>query len=182
MTNRELALKLAEQAKRGQAFTEAGGARHMVQCPNCGNDFSAARQLDGDPGLADIFTGMLNRYRGMSFKQLAAINIIRANRWHKGGITEWNAAEWSNAMAGEAGEACNATKKLRRIECAMQQADGDTPAPKSMEEAEAKVLKEVGDTVIYADLLCQRVGGTLEDAVRLAFNSVSEREGFPERI
>lgn len=157
MTNRELALKLAEQAKLGAAFTK--------------------------DGLADIFTGMLNRYYGLSFKHLAATNLTRAQRWHKvGGLLEWNAAEWSNAMAGEAGEACNATKKLRRIECKMQQADGDTPAPKTLEEAAQKVLKEVGDTVIYGDLLCQRVGGTLEDAVRLAFNSVSDREGFPEKI
>lgn len=157
MNNKELARRLAEQAKRGAAYTQEG--------------------------LADIFTGMLNRHCGLNFRELALINLQRAQRWHKrGGIAEWNAAEWSNAMAGEAGEACNATKKLRRIECAMQQADGDTPAPKTIDQAVQKILKEVGDTVIYADLLCQRVGGTMEDAVRLAFNSVSDREGFPEKI
>lgn len=118
----------------------------------------------------------------LSFKELAQINLQRALRWHKDGIEEWNEAEWTNAMAGEAGEACNASKKLRRLINGMQQADGDTPAPKSLYEARRKVLKEVGDTVIYADLVCQRVNGTMEEAVKLAFNQVSEREGFPERL
>lgn len=120
--------------------------------------------------------------RALMFEDLASINLPRAKRWHKGGIEEWNIAEWTNAMAGEAGEACNAAKKMRRIECAMQQADGDSPAPKTLEEAKLKILKEIGDTVIYADLVCQRIGMRMEDAVRLAFNQVSEREGFPERL
>lgn len=54
--------------------------------------------------------------------------------------------------------------------------------PKTIAEAKKKILKEIGDTVIYADLVCQRLGLTMEEAVRLAFNSVSEREGFPERL
>lgn len=121
----------------------------------------------------------------MTFKTLHDINGSRAERWHKpenGGIREWNIAEWTNAMAGEAGEACNAAKKMRRIECGMQQHGGDSGVPADHAEAKRKVLKEVGDTVIYGDLVCQRVGGTLEDAVRMAFNQVSEREGFPERL
>jgi NTP pyrophosphatase (non-canonical NTP hydrolase) len=119
---------------------------------------------------------------GMTFAQLERVNLRRAMRWHKGGLAEWNIAEWTNAMAGEAGEACNASKKLRRIECSMQQADGDSPAPKTIKEAEDKILKEIGDTVIYADLVCQRIGRSMADAVRMAFNQVSEREGFPERL
>lgn len=118
----------------------------------------------------------------LTFEELHAISYQRALRWHPGGLDEWNIAEWSNAMAGEAGEACNATKKLRRIECKMQQADGDTVAPKTLAEARAKVAKEVGDTVIYADLLARQAGFTLEECVRMAFNQISEREGFPERI
>jgi NTP pyrophosphatase (non-canonical NTP hydrolase) len=114
----------------------------------------------------------------LSFSELAKINLQRALRWHSSGLEEWNEAEWSNAMAGEAGEACNATKKLRRILCGMRQANG----PADLYDARKNVLKEVGDTVIYACLLCQRVGGSMEEAVRYAFNQVSEREGFPERL
>lgn len=118
----------------------------------------------------------------LSFAQLHSINHLRALRWHPRGLEEWNLAEWSNAMAGEAGEACNATKKLRRLECGMQQAAGDTPAPRTIAEARERIAKEVGDTVIYADLLARQAGFTLEECVRRAFNQVSEREGFPERL
>lgn len=130
-----------------------------------------------------LLTSIQTQSTRLSFSELKEINLQRANRWHRnGGIEEWNEAEWSNAMAGEAGEACNATKKLRRIICGMQQSDGDSAAPKSLDEARLKVLKEVGDTVIYGDLLCQRVHGSLEQAVVMAFNQVSAREGFPERL
>jgi NTP pyrophosphatase (non-canonical NTP hydrolase) len=118
----------------------------------------------------------------LTFDLLRTTSVPRAQRWHHGDLGNWNVAEWSNAMAGEAGEACNATKKLRRIEERMQQGDGDSAAPKTLEEARAKVAKEIGDTIIYADLVCERVGWTTEDAVRLAFNQISEREGFPERL
>lgn len=40
----------------------------------------------------------------------------------------------------------------------------------------------IGDTVVYLDLLAQRLGLRLEDCVRDTFNRISEREGFPERI
>lgn len=122
--------------------------------------------------------------RDLTFQQLHEVNVSRALRWHTSpeGIREWNIAEWTNAMAGEAGEACNAAKKLRRIECKMQQHGGDSGVPADAIEGARKVLKEVGDTVIYAGLVCARVGGTLEQAVRMAFNEVSEREGFPERL
>ena len=119
----------------------------------------------------------------LTFAAFSAINLARAQRWHKtGGLTEWNIAEWTNAMCGEAGEAANAAKKLRRLECSMQQSNGDTVVPQTLEEARARVLKEVGDTVIYADLVCARLGGSLEQAVRTAFNTISVREGFPERV
>lgn len=120
----------------------------------------------------------------LTFAQMQEENSNRCRRWHTGpeGMNEWTALEWAGAMCGEAGEAANAAKKLRRLELGMQQASGDTPAPTDLHGARARVLKEVGDTVIYAGLLCERVGGTLEEAVREAFNSVSVREGFPERL
>lgn len=118
----------------------------------------------------------------LTFARLHAVSYARALRWHPNGLEEWNIAEWTNAMAGEAGEACNAAKKLRRIECKMQQADGDSVAPKTLDEARRKVGKEVGDTVIYGDLVARQAGMTLEECVVLAFNSISEREGFPERL
>jgi hypothetical protein len=52
----------------------------------------------------------------LSFAELRGQNTTRCNRWHLGGIEEWTVSDWAVAMLGEAGEAANAVKKLRRIE------------------------------------------------------------------
>ncbi len=79
---------------------------------------------------------------------------------------------------GAAGKVGNAVKKYNRVEDGMVQAKG----PKDRNEALADCYKEIGDTAIYLDLVAKRLGTSLEDCVRMAFNQVSEREGFPERI
>ena len=78
---------------------------------------------------------------------------------------DWSIAEWTNAMAGEAGEACNIAKKLIR---------GDYTDEK---EGIVELLKELADVVIYADLCAQRVGMPLEIAIVQKFNEVSKRVG-----
>jgi NTP pyrophosphatase (non-canonical NTP hydrolase) len=118
----------------------------------------------------------------LAFAALAAISRTRAARWHPGGIEEWAVERWSNAMAGEAGEACNAVKKLNRIEDGIASLGEKGREYTEREEAIAKVLEELADVVIYADLLAQRVGGNLAAAVTSKFNVVSERYGFPERL
>lgn len=97
----------------------------------------------------------------LTFNQLAAQSLLRAIRWHKGGLQTWDPPRWSNAAAGEM---------------------GDSGVPADREMAIMKVAKELGDTIVYLDLLAQRLGLTTEDCVRYAFNEISEREGFPERI
>jgi NTP pyrophosphatase (non-canonical NTP hydrolase) len=74
-------------------------------------------------------------------------------------------------MAGEAGEVCNAVKKLRRL------ADGTNTAkdPQTEAEAVALIAQELADTIIYADLLAARLGIDLERAIRDKFNDVSRR-------
>ncbi|HYC44494.1 MAG TPA: MazG nucleotide pyrophosphohydrolase domain-containing protein [Burkholderiales bacterium] len=109
---------------------------------------------------------------------ISAINHQRAKRWHKGGLEEWSPSDWACAMAGEAGEVCNAVKKLNRIEHGIVSAKG----PKSREEAIAAVAQEIGDTFLYLDLLARRLGINMARAIADTFNRVSEREGFPERI
>lgn len=144
-----------------------------------GADLVVWRRLMAEAAVALNAAG-----KALAFAHLHHANGTRALRWHKGpqGILEWSTFEWAGAMGGEAGEALNAAKKMKRLECKMQQHGGDSGTPKDMEEAVKKLLKEVGDTVVYADLVCQRVGRTLEEAVRMAFNQVSERENFPERL
>ena len=80
----------------------------------------------------------------LTFSKLHETNISRCTEvFHA--IDEWNPAEWSNAMAGEAGETCNKTKKLLRGE--------DIP----LED----IAEEIADTIIYADLLATRLGVSL---------------------
>jgi NTP pyrophosphatase (non-canonical NTP hydrolase) len=59
---------------------------------------------------------------------------------------DWSIAEWTNAMAGEAGEACNIAKKMIRGDY------GD-----DVELGVGELMDEIADVVIYADLVCQRL-------------------------
>lgn len=113
----------------------------------------------------------------MTFSEVSTINLSRALVWHPCGLEEWSVSDWSNAMAGEAGEVCNAVKKLRRLECDIQQANGLTK-----EQAIAAIKQEIGDTYLYLDLLAQRLGINIETAIRDTFNRVSIREGFTQRM
>lgn len=115
---------------------------------------------------------------GLSFTQVSEINRARALVWHPKGLEEWSVADWAVAMAGEAGEVCNAVKKLRRIDSEMVQAEG----PRGREQAVAEIAKEIGDTFLYLDLLAQRLGIDLPQAIVDTFNRVSVREGFPHRL
>ncbi len=114
----------------------------------------------------------------LTFREVSATNRARCERWHPGFPDDgWTGADWSNAMAGEAGETCNKVKKLRRIEFGLQQAAGDTK-----EQLLADLATEIGDTFMYLDLLAQHYGLDLATCVVNTFNRVSVREGFPERL
>jgi NTP pyrophosphatase (non-canonical NTP hydrolase) len=118
----------------------------------------------------------------LTFARLTEANLSRCIRWHGAhGVQDpsWSVADWSNAMAGEAGEVCNEVKKLKRLETGMQQ-HGNVPG--SRMAAVKKIGKEIGDTALYLNLLAARLGLRMEDCIRYAFNQVSEREGFPERL
>jgi len=94
----------------------------------------------------------------LTFDELRHSNQNRCNlSFH--GITGWSPTDWATAFAGECGEACNLIKKLRR---------GERIQPTA-------IADEIADCVIYADLLCNRLGVTLEAAIRRKFNVVSDR-------
>ncbi len=97
--------------------------------------------------------------------------------------TKWSVADWSNALAGEVGEICNAVKKLRRVEDGIANLNVESGRQLDTREAAvAKVAEELADTFIYLDLLAQHLGIDLPDAIVQKFNIVSERYGFPERL
>lgn len=101
----------------------------------------------------------------MDFRELAEANRTRLEKsFHP--LNDWSPSDWSNAMAGECGEACNLTKKLRRGE--------DIPVERTGQE--------IADTVIYADLLAQRLGLSLGDIVVKAFNAKSIEVGSDIRL
>lgn len=114
----------------------------------------------------------------LTFEELRQVSFARAQRWHPRGIEEWSLSDWGVAMAGEAGEVCDAIKKYNRLRDKIQQTNG----AKTMEAAIEDIGMEIGDTAIYLDLLARRAGTTLEECIRKTFNRVSEREGFPERL
>ncbi len=114
---------------------------------------------------------------------LRAANVNRAQRWHAD-AEPWTGADWSNAMAGETGEACNVVKKIRRIETSITQGTyhGEETTSTDRDELVRKLGSEIADTIIYADLLADHYGIDVGAAIRRKFNAVSEAQGFPERL
>lgn len=106
----------------------------------------------------------------LNFDRLRKQNVSRCEDvFHA--IDDWSPTDWACAMAGEAGETCNAVKKLRRL---------DDDQRRNLTSATAQVLvaeiaKELADTIIYADLLAARLGIDLGEAVRAKFNEVSDK-------
>ena len=108
----------------------------------------------------------------MTFGRLRATNVHRCEEaFHR--LEEWSPTDWACAFAGEAGEACNAVKKLRRLDGA----DSAENTPERRAVLVSEILKELADTVIYADLLASRLGFSLGQAVLEKFNEVSRRRG-----
>jgi NTP pyrophosphatase (non-canonical NTP hydrolase) len=119
----------------------------------------------------------------LTFHEVAAVNRARCDHWHHGfpeNPDGWTGADWSNAMQGEAGEAGNVVKKLRRLELGLwgNRKDGD----RTRAELVAKLGEEIADTFIYLDLLATFYGVDLASAVVSKFNRISEEGGFPERL
>jgi NTP pyrophosphatase (non-canonical NTP hydrolase) len=102
-----------------------------------------------------------NKKKPLTFSKLRKTNVKRCvSVFHA--LDEWSLSEWSNAMAGETGEACNVTKKILR---------GDKP----LVEYKKDLAKEIADVICYADLLAAAAGIDLEKAVIEKFNEVSDR-------
>lgn len=121
--------------------------------------------------------------RPLTFDEVTAANLSRCERWHKGGIADWSISDWAVALAGEVGEACNAIKKLRRVEDEIANLSDDPERQLSTRaEAVAKIGEELADTFIYLNLLACRLGLHLPTEIIAKFNATSERYGFPERL
>lgn len=102
--------------------------------------------------------------------------MARSLVWHEG-ADPWTAADWGNALAGEAGELCNEIKKFRRTETHMK---GKEATPKEQEKRLRAIADEAADTFLYLDLVCAHFGIDLQLAIARKFNEVSRREGFDD--
>lgn len=122
---------------------------------------------------------------GLTIRRIVRASVSRANRWHNGNMNEWSALEWAGAMCGEAGEAANAAKKLKRLEVDIASVNVPERHFQNQEAAKSAVIKEACDTILYAVLLMARVGcdpESAEEALCDVFNKKSEEYGFPERL
>lgn len=108
----------------------------------------------------------------LTFAWLRQINSLRSKTVYHPCI-EWTVERWAIAMGGEAGEVLNAVKKWFRVEDGINGPDD----PQTKEEAIDDILEEIADTVLYADLLAEKLGMTLEEAIVKKFNRVSKEKG-----
>lgn len=109
----------------------------------------------------------------MTFEHLREQNEKRCNGFlHP--IDGWSPSEWSNAMAGECGEACNITKKMRRLEDITMKGQMNKETDQDLQVLIEELTEEVADVVIYADLLLARMQISLSDAIKNKFNKTSE--------
>ena len=114
----------------------------------------------------------------LDFETLCRENTARCNEsFHS--LFSWSPMDWAAAMAGEAGEACNLIKKMRRL--VLIDSDWGSRALKDRKKVR-EVVDELADVVIYADLLASRIGERLDRAIQRKFNEVSKRIGSPRRL
>lgn len=96
----------------------------------------------------------------LTFTRLREANVERSHEvYHQ--VEEWSPTDWATALAGEVGEVCHVVKQWRR-----------NKFPSIRELAD-----EIADTVLYADLLAERFGIDLGEAIRRKFNATSEKAG-----
>lgn len=109
---------------------------------------------------------------------ISEVNRARAIEWHRQG-SPWLSVDWSNAVAGEAGELCNVVKKIRRLETRVI---AKRATENNMSVLIDKAAGEIADVYIYLDLTAAYFGIDLPEAIRRKFNATSEEFGFPHRL
>lgn len=87
-------------------------------------------------------------------------------------LGDWSASDWMTALVGEVGEAANVVKKLNRYRDGIP---GNTATERALRD---QLRKELGDTFVYLDLMCQALGFSVQDAATEVFNSKSVEIGY----
>jgi hypothetical protein len=116
----------------------------------------------------------------MNLAEFQKINAERGARWHGGDLNQWSLLEWAGAMCGEAGEAANYAKKIRRIDLDLPNREAGI-VKDDLLKLHLQMVKECADTIIYSLLLMSAAGADAEMIIREVFNQKSVEYGFPER-
>lgn len=154
----------------------------FVECDSCKAKPGAPTLCAGCLMNRDTIRTLMAREEHLTFRTVANINSWRSKVWHPSG-KEWSLLEWAGAMCGEAGEAANVAKKIRRIEMGLNTPKTIRASTTDRETlVRTQLAPEIGDTYIYLDLLAAKAGLKIEDCIRLSFNAKSEELGFPQRI
>lgn len=110
------------------------------------------------------------------FDRLRELNVARVPYFNHD-LNDWSALEWAASMMGEAGEAANFAKKLKRYD------DGcNVNLDKTRGELVEALGAELADVIIYLDLLAAREGIDLEAALIKKFDEVSDRVGYDRKL
>lgn len=110
---------------------------------------------------------------------ISLVSTRRCERWHgSAGLQDWSVLEWAGAMCGEAGEAANVAKKIKRELSGMK----NGLSAGSIEKLDKKLGQECADTFLYLVLLAASRNIDLGKVIVETFNKKSEEYGFPERL
>lgn len=115
----------------------------------------------------------------LSMREVQSVNKERMEIWHPAEGDSWTLGDWGNALAGEAGEACNVIKKLRRLDDGIV---GNKADDADRVNLEFKLMDELADVLAYSFCIASRLGYDMQTAFVGKFNGVSEKNGFPQRL
>lgn len=107
----------------------------------------------------------------ISLKDLRKANTARDKEWNTG-EEKLSLSFRGNEFAGEAGELCNALKKLERERLGL----------KGSRVSVGEVAAELADVVICVDLIAMHLGVDLQTAIRDKFNETSVKHGFATKL
>jgi NTP pyrophosphatase (non-canonical NTP hydrolase) len=112
----------------------------------------------------------------LSLDELRRTNETRRVEWAtRDGSRPWCGADWSNEMCGEAGEAANVVKKLRRLETGYK-------SPFTEDELLVRLGEELADVIICVDLLAMYYGIELGLITKLKFNETSDKQSLTTKF
>lgn len=192
-----MAIKVGGHGKDGCTCAMQAGGCPVHNCSECGELIGTEPYARGSRGRMHFrcFKKGVAQGREISNAELPehlrhlqtfdldafqSTNAVRGRRWHQGDLTQWSLLEWCGAMGGEAGEASNVAKKLRRLDLSLPNKEAGI-SKDDVELLKEKLADEVGDTMIYGLLILSVLGVKASDVIERVFDRKSVEYGFPER-